>query len=32
MIIPKANHTDLYDNLNAIPYNEIEQFFKTNLK
>ena len=32
MIIPGANHTDLYDNLNFIPYNEIEQFFKTTLK
>lgn len=32
MIIPGANHTDLYDNLSVIPYNEIEQFFKTNLK
>lgn len=31
MIIPGANHTDLYDNLNFIPYNEIEQFFKTTL-
>lgn len=32
MIIPGANHTDLYDNLDFIPYNEIELFFKTNLK
>lgn len=32
MIIPGANHTDLYDNLSVIPYNEIEHFFKTNLK
>lgn len=32
MIIPGANHTGLYDNLSVIPYNEIEQFFKTNLK
>lgn len=32
LIIPGANHTDLYDNLSLIPYNEIEQFFKTNLK
>lgn len=31
MIIPGANHTDLYDNPNFIPYNEIEQFFKTTL-
>lgn len=32
MIIPGANHTDLYDNLNFIPYNEIEQFLKITLK
>lgn len=32
MIIPGANHTDLYDNLGVIPYNDIEQFFKTNLR
>lgn len=32
MIIPGANHTDLYDNPDFIPYNEIEQFFKTTLK
>ncbi len=32
MIIPGANHTDLYDNLDVIPYDDIEQFFKSNLK
>ncbi len=32
MIIPGANHTDLYDNLDVIPYDEIEQFFKSNMK
>ncbi len=31
LIIPGANHVDLYDNLNAIPFDKIEQFFKTNL-
>lgn len=32
MIIPGANHTDLYDNLEFIPYGEIEKFFKDTLK
>ena len=32
MIIPGANHTDLYDNLNVVPFNDIEKFFKDNLK
>ena len=32
LIIPGANHTDLYDNLDVIPYDEIEQFFKSNMK
>lgn len=32
LIIPGANHIDLYDNLNAIPFDKIENFFKTNLK
>lgn len=31
-IVPGANHTDLYDNLSYIPYNEIEIFFRNNLK
>ncbi len=31
-IIPDANHVDLYDNLNKIPFDKIENFFKTNLK
>lgn len=31
LIIPGANHTDLYDNLNAIPFNAIGQFFDRNL-
>lgn len=29
MIIPGANHTDLYDNLDMIPFDRIEAFFKT---
>lgn len=28
LIIPGANHTDLYDNLDAIPFNKIEIFLK----
>ncbi len=32
MIIPNANHTDLYYKIDVIPFNKIKQFFKTNLK
>jgi len=32
MIIPGANHTDLYDNFDKIPFDKIEQFFNTYLK
>lgn len=32
MIIPGANHTDLYDNMTKIPFDKMEHFFKTNLK
>ncbi len=32
MIIPNAVHTDLYDNLDVIPFDKIDKFFKTNLK
>lgn len=32
MIIPNAVHTDLYDNLEVIPFDKIESFFKENLK
>ena len=32
MIIPDAVHTDLYDNLNVIPFDKIVEFFKENLK
>ena len=31
MIIPDAVHTDLYDNVNVIPFDKIEEFFKKNL-
>ncbi len=32
MIIPDAVHTDLYDNLEIIPFEKMEEFFKTYLK
>ena len=32
MIIPGASHVDLYDNMDKIPFDKIEQFFNTNLK
>ena len=32
MIIPGASHVDLYDNMEVIPFDKLEQFFKTNLK
>ena len=32
LIVPNANHTDLYDNLEKIPFDEIENFIRTNLK
>lgn len=32
MIIPNANHVDLYDRLDIIPFDKIEAFFKNNLK
>jgi len=32
MIIEGANHTDLYDNFDKIPFDKIETFYKENLK
>lgn len=32
LIIPDANHVDLYDNMEKIPFDKIEDFFKKNLK
>lgn len=32
MIIPNASHTDLYDQVNIIPFDKMEKFFKENLK
>lgn len=31
MIIPNAVHIDLYDNMKAIPFDKIEEFYKKNL-
>ena len=31
VIIPNANHTDLYDKMDVIPFDKIDAFFKTNL-
>ena len=31
MIIPGASHTDLYDQVNIIPFDKIEAFFHKNL-
>ena len=32
VIVPNAVHTDLYDKMDVIPFDKIEQFFKTNLQ
>ena len=32
LIIPGANHVDLYDNLNVIPFDKIDAFLKNALK
>lgn len=32
LIIEDANHTDLYDNLEKIPFDKIEKFYRENLK
>ena len=32
LIIPDANHTDLYDQMNIIPFDKLEQFFREYLK
>ena len=31
-IVPGANHVDLYDQVNKIPFDKIDEFFHTNLK
>lgn len=32
LIIPGANHVDLYDRMDVIPFERIAAFFETNLK
>lgn len=32
VVIENCNHVDLYDDVNKIPFNKVEEFFKTNLK
>ena len=32
LIIPDANHVDLYDNMDKIPFDKLESFYKDNLK
>ena len=32
MIIPGANHTDLYDNMDKIPFDKLEDFFLSYLE
>ena len=32
VIVPGANHTDLYDQMDKIPFDRIEAFYKKNLK
>lgn len=32
LLIPDAVHTDLYDNLDVIPFDRIQEFFDTNMK
>ena len=32
LVIPEAVHTDLYDNLEVIPFEKMDDFFKKNMK
>ena len=32
MIIPNANHVDLYDRVDLIPFDKLESFFKESFK
>jgi hypothetical protein len=32
MIIPNANHVDLYDRVNIIPFDKLTRFFNEHLK
>jgi hypothetical protein len=31
LVIPEAVHTDLYDNLNVIPFDKMQKFFEENM-
>lgn len=31
VLVPNATHTDLYDQMNKIPFDKFESFFKKNL-
>ena len=31
IVVPGATHTDLYDHMDLIPFDEIEAFYKENL-
>ena len=31
-VVPDAGHVDLYDRMDKIPFDKLEDFFKTNLK
>lgn len=31
LVIPGAVHTDLYDNLDVIPFDKMDEFFKQNM-
>ena len=32
LVIPGAVHTDLYDNLDVIPFDKMDEFFKQNMQ
>ena len=32
LIVPGANHTDLYDRIDKIPFDKMEKFFRDNLQ
>lgn len=32
MIVPDADHVDLYDRMDKIPFDKLEQFFEANLR
>lgn len=32
LVIPGAVHTDLYDNLDVIPFDKMQKFFEENMK